>query len=44
MAYADQALGDFMAAAQHKSWYADTLFVVVADHGLHPERLMKLFL
>ncbi len=36
MAYADHALGELFAAAQATSWYDDTLFIVVADHGLHP--------
>ncbi len=36
MAYADHALGEFFAAARQTDWYADTLFVVVADHGLLP--------
>ena len=36
MAYADQALADFVEAARLRPWYADTLFVIVADHGLHP--------
>ncbi len=34
-AYADWALGRFMAAAASRSWYADTLFVIVSDHGPH---------
>ncbi len=33
IAYADYALGKFMADASQKTWYKDTLFVVVADHG-----------
>jgi phosphoglycerol transferase MdoB-like AlkP superfamily enzyme len=33
MAYADWALGRFLDQASKKPWYADTLFVVVADHG-----------
>lgn len=36
LAYADQALGDFFAAAAKQPWYQDTLFVIVADHGVHP--------
>lgn len=36
MAYADQALGDFMRQAAEQPWYDDTLFVIVADHGLTP--------
>ena len=35
MAYADHALGSFFRAARKQAWYADTLFLVVADHGLH---------
>jgi phosphoglycerol transferase MdoB-like AlkP superfamily enzyme len=31
--YADYSLAGFFAAAQKHSWYADTLFVIVADHG-----------
>jgi len=30
--YTDYALGVFMDLARAKSWYADTLFVLVADH------------
>jgi len=36
MAYADFALGEFFERARSKPWYAETLFVVAADHGLHP--------
>ena len=31
--YADYALGDFFNKAKDHSWYKNTLFVVVADHG-----------
>ncbi|MBU1139620.1 MAG: sulfatase-like hydrolase/transferase [Proteobacteria bacterium] len=31
--YADYALGEFFEKAAAHSWYANTLFVVVADHG-----------
>ena len=31
--YADHALGEFFANSTHSSWYKNTLFVVVADHG-----------
>lgn len=37
MAYADDALGRFMQAAKKQTWYEDTLFIVVADHGPHPK-------
>jgi len=33
--YADYALGRFMQAAKRQPWYADTVFVFVADHGRH---------
>jgi phosphoglycerol transferase MdoB-like AlkP superfamily enzyme len=33
LAYADWALGDFLDNAQADPWFAETLFVVVADHG-----------
>jgi len=36
MAYADHSLGQFFTAAKRTAWYADTLFVVVADHGPQP--------
>ncbi len=36
MAYADQALGNFIDQAKTKEWYPDTLFVVISDHGLQP--------
>lgn len=31
--YADYALRDFFTQAQTHSWYTNTLFVIVADHG-----------
>ena len=31
--YADYSLASFFARARQHSWYADTLFVIVADHG-----------
>lgn len=31
--YADWALGRFMSAARRRSWYDDTLFVLMGDHG-----------
>jgi phosphoglycerol transferase MdoB-like AlkP superfamily enzyme len=34
--FADKAIGQFFEKAEHKSWYANTLFVLVADHG-HPQ-------
>ena len=33
IAYADWALGDFFNRAKKKPWYAETLFVITADHG-----------
>lgn len=30
--YTDYAIGKFVRDAQHKPWFADTLFVIVADH------------
>ena len=30
--YADWALGDFLNRAANKPWFADTVFVIVADH------------
>ena len=36
MAYADNALGKFFARAKDEDWYADTLFILVADHGPYP--------
>lgn len=32
--YTDHALGHFMEVARRQPWYADTLFVFTADHGL----------
>ncbi len=32
-AFADHALGEFFKSAEQQSWYANTLFVLVADHG-----------
>jgi len=31
--YTDQSLKDFFMAASEESWYENTLFIVVADHG-----------
>lgn len=31
--YADHAIGKFMAAARKHSWFDNTVFVIVADHG-----------
>ncbi len=33
IAYADWALGEFFRQAKEKPWYAETLFVITADHG-----------
>jgi phosphoglycerol transferase MdoB-like AlkP superfamily enzyme len=30
--YTDWAIGDFLARARGKSWFANTLFVIIADH------------
>lgn len=30
--YTDYAIGKFMAEAAHKPWYANTVFIIVADH------------
>lgn len=30
--YADYAIGRFLESARHQPWFADTLFVIVADH------------
>ncbi len=35
LAYADWALGEFLQQSSADSWFKDTLFVVVADHGPH---------
>jgi len=31
--YTDHCLGEFFAKAKTKSWYANTLFIIVADHS-----------
>jgi phosphoglycerol transferase MdoB-like AlkP superfamily enzyme len=31
--YTDQSLGDYFKEARHQPWYANTLFILVADHG-----------
>ncbi|EOR94298.1 putative sulfatase [Arcticibacter svalbardensis MN12-7] len=33
--YADSCLGAFIREAKKKSWYTNTLFIMVADHGHH---------
>jgi phosphoglycerol transferase MdoB-like AlkP superfamily enzyme len=35
LVYADQALGRFIEKCKTQSWYKNTLFVFVADHGHH---------
>ncbi len=30
--YADQAIGEFLAAAEKRPWFKDTIFVITADH------------
>jgi phosphoglycerol transferase MdoB-like AlkP superfamily enzyme len=32
-AFADHAVGEFFKAAEQQPWYANTIFVLVADHG-----------
>ncbi len=34
-AYTDECLKDFLKEAIHHKWYANTLFIFVADHGHH---------
>ncbi len=31
--YADRCIGDFLAGARKQSWYDNTIFVILADHG-----------
>jgi phosphoglycerol transferase MdoB-like AlkP superfamily enzyme len=38
MRYADWALGQFFAKARKSSYYKDTLFVIVGDHGFGSEQ------
>ena len=33
MKYTDWAIGDFLTRAKTKPWFADTLFIIVADHN-----------
>ena len=33
VAYTDKCLGDFIASVKNEDWYANTLFVIVADHS-----------
>jgi phosphoglycerol transferase MdoB-like AlkP superfamily enzyme len=33
VAYTDKCLGDFMQSVKQEDWYANTLFVIVADHS-----------
>ena len=33
VAYTDKCLGDFMGSIKDENWYANTLFVIVADHS-----------
>lgn len=34
--YSDYALRQFFESAKTKSWYKNTLFVITADHSIHP--------
>ena len=34
-AYTDACLGDYFSKAKLQSWYKNTLFILVADHGHH---------
>jgi len=36
--YTDKCLGDFFRNAKKQSWYNNTLFILVADHGHHSYR------
>jgi phosphoglycerol transferase MdoB-like AlkP superfamily enzyme len=38
--YCDYQLGDYMEKAKQQSWYDNTLFIIVADHG-HPSHLNR---
>ncbi len=33
VAYTDRCLGDFMQSVKDEEWYANTLFIIVADHS-----------
>jgi phosphoglycerol transferase MdoB-like AlkP superfamily enzyme len=33
IAYTDKCLGNFMTSVKNEDWYANTLFVIVADHS-----------
>ncbi len=35
IAYADKCLERFMVSARNESWYDNTLFVLISDHGVH---------
>ena len=35
IAYADRCIERFMSAVKNKSWYDNTIFVLVSDHGAH---------
>ena len=40
--YSDKSLGKYFEMAQEQPWYANTLFVIVADHG-HPSPAQRDF-
>lgn len=42
--YADWSLSQFMKSAAKQSWFDNTLFVFVADHGLHKKRSYEISL
>ena len=38
VAYTDKCLGDFIASVKNEDWYANTLFVILADHSHNSPR------
>jgi phosphoglycerol transferase MdoB-like AlkP superfamily enzyme len=38
VAYTDKCLGDFIASVKNDDWYANTLFVILADHSHNSPR------
>ena len=43
MRYSDWALGEFFKQAKQQTWYKDTLFVVLGDHGFGaPEQMTEM--
>lgn len=42
VAYTDKVLGDFILSVKNEDWYANTLFIIVADHSHNSPKAWRL--